>query len=77
MQDTEEPRGAGHGECWGLAQGLDGFKDRCRELLRMETQCRRNSAARVKYSYALSNRMFSATFSSSPDTLNTPGLGEG
>lgn len=32
-------------------------------------------AARVKYSHTLlSNRMFSATFSSSPDMLNTPGL---
>ena len=35
-------------------------------------------AAGVKYSNAwLSNRMFSATFSSFPDMLNTPGLGEG
>lgn len=35
-------------------------------------------AAGVKYSNArLSNRMFPATFSSFPDMLNTPGLGEG
>ena len=35
-------------------------------------------AAGVKYSNAqLSNRMFSATFSSFPDMLNTPSLGEG
>lgn len=42
------------------------------DLLSVETGCRRHSAARVKSSCALTNRMFSATFSSSPDSFSTP-----
>lgn len=64
------------------AQGLAswaGFKDKVSGISRRwRLSVGGASAAGVKYSNAqLSNRMFSATFSSSPDMLNTPGLSEG
>lgn len=72
MRNTEEPRGAGDRVGWDLAPGLASFRDRCLGSPVCGDQCRRHTAARVKSSCTLANRMFSATFSSSPDIFSTP-----